>query len=347
MSMHDDLSAFWSDLSSDAPSGADLEYDSGFMALERAATIRSERAVGDSVIAAEAPDWERVRDQALAIAGQTRDLRVAVHLMHAWLQLEGMEGAARGLALIHGLLDNHWQTVHPQLDAEDDDDPTARVNVLSGLADPQGLLASLRTVPFVSSPRLGRFSLRDLRIAEGTLKRAADSEAPDVTRMELEACCRDCQEEALERTAGAISEALARARAIESLLSERLGYQAPDLKALISDLAELEHFIQPQWQLRSGATSSVEGGVDGVASHGGTASAAGGIQGLEDVRRRIDEICDFYARNEPSSPVPLMLRRARRLVGCDFLSLLKDLAPGGLDELERVVGREEDSDSDD
>ncbi|AOD13666.1 hypothetical protein BER93_01620 [Xanthomonas fragariae] len=55
------------------------------------------------------------------------------------------------------------------------------------------------------------------------------------------------------------------------------------------------------------------------------------------------EIWAYYARNVPSSPVPMLLRRAQRLVGCDFLALMKELAPGGIDELQRVTGPLEES----
>jgi type VI secretion system protein ImpA len=58
--------------------------------------------------------------------------------------------------------------------------------------------------------------------------------------------------------------------------------------------------------------------------------------------RRIDEICDYYARSEPSSPVPLLLRRAQRLVGKNFLDLLRDLAPGGVNEMEVISGPSEE-----
>ncbi|MGY0674528.1 hypothetical protein ACW3SO_12320, partial [Xanthomonas campestris] len=68
-----------------------------------------------------------------------------------------------------------------------------------------------------------------------------------------------------------------------------------------------------------------------------------GIAGPDDVMRRLEEICAYYARNEPSSPVPMLLRRAQRLVGCDVLALMKELAPGGIDELQRVTGPLENS----
>lgn len=330
-----------------AACGDNLEYDPAFLALDQAAAARAERVVGDSVLAAEEPDWERVGEQALALLQRTRDLRVAVHLATAWSRQQGWRGWADGLRLVQGLLQQQWAQVHPQLDAEDDDDPTARVNALLALADPLGALGRLRTLPFVQSPRLGRFALRELRLADGTMKLAATAE-PAPSLEEIDACCLDCPLQQLASSAEAAHHALQAARAIDGLLAEQLGASAPDLKPLLDDLATLDRFLQPRWQARSGSDAApADDGVDGV---DGAQEAAGSspatarsqrIESTDDVRRRLDEICEYYARCEPSSPVPLLLQRARRLVGGDFLALLRDLAPGGMDELERVVGRSE------
>lgn len=40
-----------------APSGPNLEYDLEFTALEQAAAPKAEKSMGDSVIAAEEPNW--------------------------------------------------------------------------------------------------------------------------------------------------------------------------------------------------------------------------------------------------------------------------------------------------
>lgn len=325
-----------------APCGDDLEYDPAFLALDRAAASRAERVVGDSVLAAEEPDWERVRDQALALLQRTRDLRVASHLTTAWTRLHGIDGWADGLALLHGLLDQHWAAVHPLLDAEDNDDATARVNAVLALADPLGALGVLRGVPFVQSPQLGRFSLRDLRIAEGSFKPVGGGEASP-SLAEIDACCLECTADALGASAAAVQRAVQQAQAIDALLAERLGVQAPDLKLLLDDLGALHRYLQPRWQARAGLQAPAEAGqVAGAAAAGPALAGSGRVDSPEEVRRRLDEICEYYARCEPSSPVPLLLRRARRLVGCDFLALLRDLAPGGMDELERVTGRGQD-----
>jgi len=64
------------------------------------------------------------------------------------------------------------------------------------------------------------------------------------------------------------------------------------------------------------------------------------ISGQADVIRRLDEVCDYYERVEPSSPLPILLKRARRLVGKSFAEVLRDIAPGGLSELQTLSGSE-------
>ena len=62
------------------------------------------------------------------------------------------------------------------------------------------------------------------------------------------------------------------------------------------------------------------------------------VSSRDDVIRLLDKICDYYSEHEPSSPVPLLLNRAKRVAKMSFLELLRDLAPGGLDQAEALGG---------
>jgi len=64
------------------------------------------------------------------------------------------------------------------------------------------------------------------------------------------------------------------------------------------------------------------------------------INSRGDVIRAIDLICAYYAQHEPSSPVPILLERAKRLVAKDFMDILRDLAPDGVAQLEMIRGPE-------
>jgi len=56
----------------------------------------------------------------------------------------------------------------------------------------------------------------------------------------------------------------------------------------------------------------------------------------------LDRIMAYYARQEPSSPIPLLLKRVRRLVGADFLTIMNDIVPQGTDTVRSLAGMTEE-----
>ncbi|MGF6955733.1 type VI secretion system protein TssA [Paraburkholderia youngii] len=339
-----------------SPTGDNLEYDPEFIALEQIATPISERAMGNSLKAAVEPDWDRVASAAEALFSHTKDLRVAIHLTAASARIHGVAGWSAGLGLVRGLLERYWDEVHPQLDADDDNDVTARSNAIKPLGDPRSVLAYFRKAPFVTSPRLGRFSLRDLRIATGAIDPTPSAEGVPPTLPELEACCIDCPVDQLPAASAALACALDHARAIAAIASEKLGAAGPDLNQLCGDIEELKKFVDTQLSRRFPELG--EAHTSGLASAGEDAPGEhplakpgprrddeknnGRIQGPDDIALRLDEICEYYEHHEPSSPLPVLLKRARRLVGKSFAEVLKNVAPGSLAELQTLAGPEEE-----
>jgi len=62
------------------------------------------------------------------------------------------------------------------------------------------------------------------------------------------------------------------------------------------------------------------------------------INSRQDAIRAIDAAVLFFRRYEPSSPVPLLLERARRLVSKSFMEVLEDIAPEGVPQAKLVGG---------
>jgi type VI secretion system protein ImpA len=61
------------------------------------------------------------------------------------------------------------------------------------------------------------------------------------------------------------------------------------------------------------------------------------IGSRQDAIAALDAVADFFRRTEPSSPIPLFLSRAKRLVSKDFLEVLADIAPDAVAQA-RVAG---------
>jgi len=345
-----DVAALLEPVSEASPCGDDLEYDLGFGDLERARQGKPEQQFGDTVIPAEEPDWRQVKKLSLDLFGRTRDLRVGVTLACALVHLEGLAGLRDGLHLVHGLVEKYWDTVHPQLDPEDDNDPTLRVNTLATLCDEQAVLKWVREAPLVEARGLGRFSLRDVQVAKGVLELPAGGKT--VEPAAIEAAFKDADVEQLQATLGVIQEAIQRARGIENLLTDRVGAdQSADLSALPKLLQDAQGVLTGQLAHRGvgeapiGEEAVAETQTEGGASAQPVAQTrfTGAIQSRQDALRALDKVCQYFEHAEPSSPVPLLLRRAKRLVSMSFLDIVKDLAPDGLGQVELIRGPEVDS----
>ena len=165
-------------VSEDSPAGPNLEFDPDFGALERAAQGKPEQQYGGTIIPAEEPDWKEVESQAGALLERTRDLRV---LAATGRRRDCIFPACRRIAevvsMTRQLLETRWDEIHPQLDPEEDNDPTLRANALLRLAHPGDVLRCLRTLPLARSPRVGQYSWRDVGIATGTIESRRRGEA--------------------------------------------------------------------------------------------------------------------------------------------------------------------------
>ena len=132
-----------SPISEARPSGDDLEYDPAFTALEADARPKEEQQFGDTVIPAVEPEWRVLIGNATELLGRSKDVRVAVLVLRAATRTQGIAGFSLGLTLLLELLERFWDTIHPQLDADDDNDPTMRLNALAPLGDRAAALAAL------------------------------------------------------------------------------------------------------------------------------------------------------------------------------------------------------------
>ncbi len=342
-----DVSALLAEVSEDQPCGEDMEYDPAFTDLEIAAQGTEEQEYGDTVIEAEEPNWAEVEEFALAILQQSKDLRAALHLARALLKSDGFPGLNQALELFRGYVEQYWETVHPQLDPDDDNDPTLRVNVFQSLADEDTMLRSIRAAPLTDSRMLGRFGLRDIGIASGQLRPPEDAEKQPADMTVIESAFQDTDPERIQTMADAVRSAVEHVTRIDSMVTELVGAgNAQDLSELVKVLKEagkvLNAHVESPEALEEEAEGEEGAGAQVAAGAGGGTPISGSVNNTNDVIRMLDKICDYYLRSEPSSPVPLILNRAKRLVSKDFMTIMKDLAPGGVSEVASVGGIEED-----
>ncbi|MFX1675675.1 type VI secretion system protein TssA [Paraburkholderia sp. A2WS-5] len=337
-----DAGALLAEVSSALPCGEDVEYDPAFLELERVVHGKPDVQYGSTVVEAVPPDWKEAQALALSLLEKSRDLRVAAHLARALLNRTGFGGFSEGLDLIAGMLEQRWAHLYPQLDPDDDNDPTARVNALAGLVDSTTTLAEVREAALAISRAHGEVTLRDVEYATGEIAVPAGVTAPTLSSIDL--AISDAGENARESLA-ALRRALEAATRIETVIMNNVGAaQAIDMDPLTRQLRHAVAFLGervPEEQASAPAELAQDGapgGAPAVAVAAAPARAPGEVESREDVLRALDRICKYYETYEPGSPVPLLLKRARRLVDKNFMEILEDLAPDGLAQARQIGG---------
>ncbi len=320
------------------PSGENLEYEPEFTDMELAAQPGEERQAGDKIIAAEDPDYRDVVKKAEAIMAKSHDLRAAVFFAEATLRTNGLTGFSDATAYLLGCLERYWDTCHPQLDKDDDNDPTMRINSVQNLAGNATVLRGLRRAPLTDSKSFGKLSFRDISISEGSITAPEGAESiPDGAA--ISAAFQDTDDELLDGLLTALKSAAENVAKIDEIFDEKTPGRGPDLSDLIKLMAQMVK------QLANATGAEVEN-TAGADEPGETAApvssgGVGGINSPSDVSNALDRIMAYYQRSEPSSPVPLLLKRAKRLVNADFMAIMMDMAPGGVQNVNLIGGIED------
>ena len=343
-------------ISEDVPSGENQEYAECFLALERASQPGEERQVGDDIIPAEEPNYVTVSELAEEVMKLSHDLRAAVQMAHAELRLGNMDDFAEVTKYVRGCIEDNWDTCHPQLDADDDNDPTMRVNSLLELSSSNTIIRALRLVPLTNSAAFGRVCLRDIMVAQGEMERPSDMEK-SLDLATVNAAFSDTAEENLKEKAEAAKVALENLKAIEDKFNTEIPGLGPSFAEVNKVLEKIILRLEGANDAQDSAASSEDKGenteiindeVEGVSSAQSptlvASVAVGAIRSIADVKKTLDQVITYYEKNEPSSPVPVLIKRAKRLVGADFVSIIKDIAPNGMDNVEIVAGITDDDD---
>ncbi len=346
-----DIEALAAAISDANPVGENTEY-TALADLERlaAGTPGTPDPKTQEMVGGEEPNWSQVSAASRALLASSKDLRAACILTRAALATDGLAGLGQGLQLIARLAQDFWEGVYPQLDADDNNDPIERLNALAYLNSPTGLVASVRRAPIVESRAVGRFNCRDLDLASGRLPAPEDTTPP--TTAQLAAAWATGEPLANAARVEGVALALKSIAELESNFRAQTG-ERPDLDGLKQVLRRLNDYYGSLAE--TGASSDGDAGQTEAApesgmgspldAQGAGASAAaagitrmGGLSSRADAVRMLKQVADFLRRSEPSSPAPMFVDRAVKLLQMDFAAIVKELMPDARDRIELLGG---------
>lgn len=352
----DDISLL-PDISDSSPAGENLELDPDFGALERASRGKPEQQYGDTIIPAEPADWKQAESLAVSLQSRTRDLRIMTHLAIARLNLQGIPAFAEVLAQIRLQIESRWDHVHPQLDPEDDNDPTLRANALFRLQDPANVIRPMRDLVLATSPQTGPVRFRDLAIFRGTIEPEPGKEKP--TEALIRAAFANTNQDRLKLLREGVTLAVAEIAKLPATFDDHAGSgNAPDFTNLRKMLFDIQKELKAYEEVEAPADEPVEE-VDGTdAGEGGNVATAPvgrragrgaldlrsvtAISSRDDALYMLELVSAYFRASEPSSPLPMLIDRARKLSAMDFMQILRNLAPDGITQAQNIAGPQDE-----
>ncbi len=320
-----DVDALIRPLGDVAPCGTDLED------TQQMAAIDAFRVFGQATPLSADTDWRAINDAALEALGVSRDFRLLAHVAAAQLRLEGLQPLIDSLGVASRWLEVSFDEVFPRID----DDAVLRKNALNYFADRMAVVDALRRVPLVSNRQLGSFSLRHVEMATGRQTPGEEDAGSVPTEALINGAFSAAPQEDLGQLVASIDAGLSALKSIEQAMVAKHGVQAaPDTRPLSDVMGRMREIVGKHIH----APALPDGGAESADGAAPTAGVPGQIRSREDAIRSLDAVAEYFRRAEPSSPVPMFVDRAKRLIARDFLEVLAELAPDSLAEVKRVGG---------
>jgi type VI secretion system protein ImpA len=281
----------------------------------------------------EAPEWGDIRDKALEAMAKSKDLRLLAYLGTALLRTDGLPAFGETLRVASQWLETYWTQTYPLVD----EDAVLRRNALNCFADPMAVIDAIRRVPLVRSRQHGTFSVRDVDIATNQLTPGEGDTPADEAQIQAAFASMPLPE--LTQLLESVVSAVASLNKIDGQMREAAGSEAmPGFEPVTAQLTRTVQVLRVQVASHPDSAAA-GGGADGLGESGdGSGSVPGAVKSRQDAIRALDAVAAFFKRTEPSSPIPMFIERAKRLISKEFLEVLADIAPDAVPQARAAGG---------
>ena len=357
-----DIDSLLVPISESAPAGVDLRADSsptsiyyrlkdarsGARAAERRADAPPPPQEGEPVSAASAgrilglsTDWQTILNLApKALTENSKDLEVVAWYTEGLLRAHGFAGLRDGLRLARGLIEQYWDRFFSLVD---EDGMATRLAPLAGL-NGQGtegtLIQPLRKVPLTQGRDdevLAAYhfdqarALKNLADADQRARReAAGDVSMERFMVGVNASGGEFYIGLLEDLDGTLTEL----GLLGDALNDRAGRDAPSTRDIASVITEIRDNVTSfsKELVDRARAAAAQGSPDaaqtaGAGSTDPSAAAGGPVRGRDDALRVLQQVAEYFRKNEPHSPISTSLDEIVRRAKMPFAELLAELLP--------------------
>lgn len=329
-------------VSDGSPCGKSLEDDPGLETFFFEAEGKPERFDGKNTIPASPPDWNSVEKKASKFLAQSKDLNLIVIVCQSALNRKGLDEFTQCLQGLSFLIDRYWLDLYPLVESSNGD-ATERVSALSNLNHGVKTLTPLRKAALAKVKGFGSVSLYDIELLQ---QGASKENKTKLNEEQVSAIFKESDQDVLQHLYQQVITCSQTLKNLTDIFAEKdKQAQHPDFDSLIDILTKIHQAIQKYGAVN--IATDTENKLPKINNNASTATKTeqtshfAQISSRADVEKAIDSICDYFDQNEPSSPVPLLMKRAKSLIYKDFMQIMNDLAPNGADQVRALAGIDE------
>ncbi|WP_447908034.1 type VI secretion system protein TssA [Serratia fonticola] len=279
-------------------------------------------------------NWRLVAEQSGKLLEQCYDLRVALWLIRANIQREGISALFCGLVDLDNRIAKTPDSLYPMSEIPP---------LNSGHAAALGWLSTSQCLAELKSARLAAelpFTIQELLETESIVNESGRSSLatayPQLLNVNI--CLQQNGLPDLLEQFNFIAKYLKKVEDYANQYSE--GYQL-DCEQLHAFLIKCIAFISKNNNHSFNDTISPSGEVTSLAL---TPRAKMQVDDMHLCSRQeiiimLDRILEYFQHYEPSHPAPIFLRRTKQMIGMDFISIVEDLLPESLVTLQQFTGK--------
>ena len=293
-------------------------------------------AQGNWVTELKVADWDFVKNQCADLLSHTsKDMKLSLWYVDALSHTDHLAGISQGLSLLQALNDEYWLTMYPPLDGEEDS-MDIRAGLLSWFV--KALTDDIKQLSLADS-KAGNYNYNYYLTARDHDKQRQqnpDNESSNqLTLSDYNHAIKTSSETWQQALMSNLKKITEQWQALTDQLNDLMGMDAPVFAPVTDLLVALTQHLRPLIPEYSDTTSSVSaqesvadtmdsmGDSNSAISDGGQATSTKNISSTsfnpsnrdhqsnrQQALKLLGQIQDYFATNEPHSPVTFLLGRA-------------------------------------
>lgn len=306
-------------------------------AAERSAMLDPENA-GDLT-----SDWRQILQIAPQILEeQAKDLEVAVWLLEALVRLHGFTGLRDGVALINGLVEQHWEHLYPLPDEDGLETKVAPLTGINGEGAEGTLVAPLRkleiTAPNTGSGPFDAFSYWHFQQAqeasniEDEKKRAERHQHLGYSIDTINQAVAASPDAYYQQLVSELESTIADYEQLHDQLYDECGVDSPpsgNLKDIFEELNRAVRFLAKDKVLEAEVPATVVESSDAPARSSVQQAPVSGaaLDSRAAALQQLSEVARFFRATEPHTPIADGIDRIIRWGNMPISLLMQELMP--------------------